>query len=85
MTVDSTVAGVDRDTVLAALAAADIEARPLWKPLHRQPLYRDAAVFGGAVADRLFDQGLCIPSGSALTAAELRRVVNAVRSVFPAR
>ena len=83
ITVDPATAGVDRDAVLAALAAADIEARPLWKPLHRQPLYRDASVFGGAVSDRLFEQGLCIPSGSALTDTELQRVVDAVRGVFP--
>jgi len=83
LTIDPTVGGVDRHAVLSALTAANIEARPLWKPLHRQPLYRDAAVFGGAVADRLFERGLCIPSGSALTAGELQRVVDAIRRVFP--
>jgi pyridoxal phosphate-dependent aminotransferase EpsN len=83
LTIDPTVGGVDRHVVLSALTAANIEARPLWKPLHRQPLYRDAAIFGGAVADRLFERGLCIPSGSALTAGELQRVVDAIRRVFP--
>jgi pyridoxal phosphate-dependent aminotransferase EpsN len=83
LTIDPTVGGVDRHAVLSALTAANIEARPLWKPLHRQPLYRDAAVFGGAVADGLFERGLCIPSGSALTTGELQRVVDAIRRVFP--
>jgi len=83
LTVDPAAAGVGRDQILTALAAADIEARPLWKPLHRQPLYHSAEVFGGGVSDRLFAQGLCLPSGSAMTEAELLLVVQAVRSVFP--
>jgi dTDP-4-amino-4,6-dideoxygalactose transaminase len=83
LTIDPARAGVMRDLVLAALAADNIEARPLWKPLHQQPLYRTADFFGGAVADRLFQQGLCLPSGSAMTAEDLQRVVRAVRSVFP--
>lgn len=83
LTIDPAIAGVDRDAVLAALAADNIEGRPLWKPLHRQQLYRTAPVFGGAVADRLFEQGLSIPSGSAITPDELERVVRAVRGVFP--
>jgi len=85
LTVDESLAGVGRDEVLAALAADNIEARPLWKPLHRQPLYRSAPVFGGGVADRLFSQGLCIPSGSAMTQDELARVVRSVRRAFAAR
>ncbi len=83
MTVDPAAAGVGRDQILAALSAEDIEARPLWKPLHRQPLYHSAEIFGGAVSERLFAQGLCLPSGSAMTEADLFRVVRAVRSAFP--
>jgi len=83
LTIDPEVAGVNRHSVLAALSAANIEARPLWKPLHRQSLYRDTVAYGGAVADRLFDQGLCLPSGSALTNDELQRVVDVVRRAFP--
>ena len=82
LTIDPAVSGVARDAVLAALEADNIEARPLWKPLHRQPLYRGTACFGGTVADRLFDQGLCLPSGSAMTEGDLQRVVEAVRRVF---
>jgi pyridoxal phosphate-dependent aminotransferase EpsN len=83
LTIDPAAAGVSRDQVLQALAADDIEARPLWKPLHRQPLYQSAEVFGGGVSERLFAQGLCLPSGSAMTEADLDRVVRAVRSSFP--
>jgi len=83
LTIDPEIAGVSRGAVLAALAADDIEARPLWKPLHQQPLYQAAPVFGGALADRLFAQGLCLPSGSGMATEDLSRVVAAVRSVFP--
>lgn len=83
LTVDPDAARVSRDQVLCALAADNIEARPLWKPLHQQPLYRRATVFGGRQSGQLFDQGVCLPSGSALTENDLQRVVRAVRSVFP--
>ncbi|HLP08060.1 MAG TPA: aminotransferase class I/II-fold pyridoxal phosphate-dependent enzyme [Opitutaceae bacterium] len=71
-----------RDAVLAALEADNIEARPLWKPLHRQPLYAEAECIGGAVAEDLFTRGLCLPSGSGMTDSDLQRVVRIVRGVF---
>lgn len=79
---DPARAGATRDAVLAALAAADIEARPLWKPLHRQPLYAGAECIGGAVAEELFARGLCLPSGSAMTENDLQRVAGIVRRVL---
>jgi pyridoxal phosphate-dependent aminotransferase EpsN len=82
LTIDQAASGVHRDSVLAALEAGNIEARPLWKPLHRQPLYRGAPAFGGAVSEHLFDQGICIPSGSAMTEGDLGRVVAAIRAAF---
>jgi pyridoxal phosphate-dependent aminotransferase EpsN len=82
LTIDPAAAGIGRDDVLAALAADNIEARPLWKPLHEQPLYRGATRFGGQVADRLFAHGLCLPSGSAMTEDDLQRVAGVVRGVF---
>ncbi len=83
VTIDPEVAGTDRTAVLRALEADNIEARPLWKPLDSQPLFRDAPRAGGGVAARLFAQGLSLPSGSAMTEADLERVVAAVRSNFP--
>ncbi len=71
--------GVDREKVRLALEAEDIEARPVWKPMHLQPLYRGCRVFGGQVAERLFETGLCLPSGSALTEHELERISFIVR------
>jgi dTDP-4-amino-4,6-dideoxygalactose transaminase len=61
-----------------ALEALDIEARPAWKPMHTQPVYRSATVIGGAVAERIFATGLCLPSGSSLQADEQQRVIDAV-------
>ena len=82
MTIDPVASGVRRDALLGALADDNIEARPLWKPLHQQVLYREAPVFGGSVAERIFAQGLCLPSGSAMTDDDLLRVVEVVRGVF---
>jgi dTDP-4-amino-4,6-dideoxygalactose transaminase len=73
--VDPVEAGTDRERIRLALEAEDIESRPLWKPMHLQPVFRDAPVFGGETAAKLFDHGLCLPSGSALTDADQRRVV----------
>ena len=84
LTVDHAVAGTDRDAVIAHLAANRVEARPVWKPMHLQPLYADAPRLGGAVAARLFEQGLCLPSGSALTDADLDRVVTLVHEAVTA-
>ena len=67
-----------RDRALARCARAGIEARPVWKPMHLQPVFKGAAVYGGAVAERLFAQGLCLPSGTGMTPADLRRTVEAV-------
>lgn len=57
----------------------NIEARPLWKPLHLQPLFAAASTYGGAVCADLFSRGLCLPSGSAMTDADVHRVVQALR------
>jgi pyridoxal phosphate-dependent aminotransferase EpsN len=81
LTVDPDQFGAGRDDVLAALAAANIEARPVWKPLHMQPVFAGRAYRGGTVAAGLFARGLCLPSGSALTPADLERVIDVVRRV----
>ena len=78
--IDETRFGAGRDAVLATLAARNIEARPAWKPMHLQPAFRDCPVRGGAVAAALFRHGVCLPSGSALTDEDRRRVVDGVRA-----
>jgi dTDP-4-amino-4,6-dideoxygalactose transaminase len=65
----------DPERVRLALEQEDIESRPLWKPMHLQPVYEDAPVYGGEVSARLFERGLCLPSGSALGEDDQRRVV----------
>ena len=77
--VDPAAFGADRETLRRALAEEGIESRPVWKPLHLQPVFRGAGKSGGQRAARLFEHGLCLPSGSALTAAEQARVVGVIR------
>ncbi len=81
LTIDPTAFGADREQVRIALEAQNIEARPVWKPMHLQPVFRDCPAVAGAVAERLFGQGLCLPSGSSLTVADRDRVVEAFRAV----
>jgi pyridoxal phosphate-dependent aminotransferase EpsN len=79
VTIDPAAAGTDREQVRLALAAENIEARPVWKPMHLQPVFAGYERCGGEVAEDLFNRGLCLPSGSNLTQAELERVAEAVR------
>jgi len=82
LTVNPAAGGSDRETIRTHLESLNIEARPVWKPMHLQPLYSGYEVVGGEVADELFEFGLCLPSGSNLTDEEKHRVVAAVRSCF---
>ena len=82
LTVDKEVNGSDPEQLRLALEAENIEARPVWKPMHRQPIFADCECIGGGVADRLFARGLCLPSGSSLTLPELERVVEVFRDSY---
>ncbi len=73
---------ITRDVLLVALENADIEARPLWKPLHLQPVFKNKACFGGELAADLFERGICLPSGSGMSGDERQRVIDAIRAVF---
>lgn len=64
------------------LAKDNIETRPLWKPMHLQPLFKNAQFYGDKVAENLFDTGLCLPSGSNLTIEEKERITNQLKTVF---
>jgi dTDP-4-amino-4,6-dideoxygalactose transaminase len=74
--------GVIRETIRLALQEENIESRPLWKPMHLQPIFKGYPYYGDKVAERLFDNGLCLPSGSNLTEDELNRVVDCIKNVF---
>ncbi|MCB9689605.1 MAG: aminotransferase class I/II-fold pyridoxal phosphate-dependent enzyme [Alphaproteobacteria bacterium] len=78
--IDPAEAGVDREAVRLHLEADQIEARPVWKPMHQQPVFDGCRTFGGDVSDRLFRDGLCLPSGSSLTDADRDRIVARVRT-----
>jgi dTDP-4-amino-4,6-dideoxygalactose transaminase len=78
LTIDPTAFGVDRERVRLALGEAQIEARPVWKPLHMQPIFKDCECFGGEVAEDLFDRGLCLPSGSNLSDEDLDCVIQEI-------
>jgi dTDP-4-amino-4,6-dideoxygalactose transaminase len=80
ITIDPEKFGATREEVRIALAAHNIEARPIWKPLHLQPVFAHCRMRGGPVAERAFAHGLCLPSGSSLTDAELDRVCATILS-----
>lgn len=82
LTVDPETTGVTRDDLLAALARHQIEARPLWKPMHLQPVFADHPSFLNGVSDDLFGRGLCLPSGSSMTDADVERVCQGMRGAL---
>jgi len=81
VTVDPSQFGADREAIRLALEAENIEARPVWKPMHMQPVFHGCERVGGDVAAAFFRDGLCLPSGSNLNEDDLSRVVDAVHSV----
>lgn len=70
--------GKTREDLCKALEAEDIESRPLWKPMHLQPVFSDCPYYGNGVSKKLFENGLCIPSSSVLTNEDLDRIVNTI-------
>jgi dTDP-4-amino-4,6-dideoxygalactose transaminase len=79
---DSARAPTDRDGLIDALEASDIESRPVWKPMHRQPVYADVEAVGGEVAAAAFADGVALPSGSGLSDTDVDRVIAAIRALF---
>lgn len=79
ITIDPERFGATTEDVRLRLGAEDIEARPVWKPMHLQPVFAGCRSVGGDVAASLFERGLCLPSGSSLTDADLERVASVVR------
>jgi dTDP-4-amino-4,6-dideoxygalactose transaminase len=77
--------GCSRDELIRALDAANIESRPVWKPMHLQPLYAGCARYGGEVAEDLFHRGICLPSSSSLSLEDQLYVINQVRAAVGSR
>jgi dTDP-4-amino-4,6-dideoxygalactose transaminase len=84
LTVDPAKLGVDRETIRVGLDAHQIESRPVWKPMHLQPVFERCRSYGGSVAAALFRDGLCLPSGSSLTDSDRSRIVAHVRGLVGA-
>jgi dTDP-4-amino-4,6-dideoxygalactose transaminase len=78
--IDAPIFGAAPEAVRLALEAENIEARPVWKPMHAQPVFAGCRVFGGAVAEKQFARGLCLPSGTAMIEDDVARVAGVVKS-----
>lgn len=83
--VDREVTGWAPEELRAALEEADIEARPLWKPMHLQPVYADRPSFLSGASEELFERGLALPSGSALTREDIDRVTRVISTFLDSR
>ena len=81
ITVDPEEAGFTREDVRLALDEDNIESRPLWKPMHLQPVFKDAPFYGNGTSERLFEIGLCLPSGPTLTDEDVERVTKVVKQL----
>ncbi|MFA4979533.1 MAG: aminotransferase class I/II-fold pyridoxal phosphate-dependent enzyme [Sphingobacterium sp.] len=82
ITIDEALTSVSREDLRLALLEDNIESRPLWKPMHLQPVFENSPYYGSNVAEKLFDTGLCLPSGSNLTDAEKERIRIKIEQVF---
>ncbi|QTV06615.1 DegT/DnrJ/EryC1/StrS family aminotransferase [Faecalibacter bovis] len=76
------ITGVNREDLRLAFLEDDIESRPLWKPMHMQPVFENSPYYGGTVAEELFNNGLCLPSGSNLSDEDRNRIAQKVKQVF---
>ena len=83
LTVDPWRANFTANTLMDALAEEDIESRPVWKPLHLQPVFKECLYYehrtGESISERLFEQGICLPSGTSMTNEEQGRVIGAIQ------
>ncbi|MEM9924132.1 MAG: DegT/DnrJ/EryC1/StrS family aminotransferase [Cyanobacteria bacterium P01_D01_bin.50] len=82
LTINPQAFGANREEVRLALREKKIESRPVWKPLHLQPVFAGCETIGGAVAEDLFTRGLCLPSSSNLTDEDLERVIKGIKAVY---
>lgn len=80
--VDPSVTGKTREELRLAFLEDNIESRPLWKPMHLQPIFENAPYYGTNVSEKLFDDGLCLPSGSNITEEEKERIAKVISNFF---
>ncbi|MCB0456593.1 MAG: aminotransferase class I/II-fold pyridoxal phosphate-dependent enzyme [Flavobacteriaceae bacterium] len=79
--IDSNAAKFTPEQLREALENENIESRPLWKPMHLQPVFKDALYYGGVISETLFQDGLCLPSGSNLTHEDLERINSVIQKL----
>ena len=82
LTINPEITGYTREDVRLALDSENIESRPLWKPMHLQPIFQNELYYGANVSAELFENGLCLPSGSNLSESDLNRVLKVLDSFF---
>ena len=82
ITIDKTKTGFSREDLRLSLLEDIIESRPLWKPMHLQPVFKNCAYYGEQIAETLFKNGLCLPSGSNLTEEDRMRIESSIRKLF---
>ncbi|TZF99753.1 aminotransferase class I/II-fold pyridoxal phosphate-dependent enzyme (plasmid) [Chryseobacterium panacisoli] len=80
--IDPQVTGKDREGLRLAFLEDNIESRPLWKPMHLQPVFESSPYYGGKISENLFDNGLCLPSGSNLSDDDRERIASVIRNYF---
>lgn len=80
--IEPSIAGFTRENLRIAMEEANIETRPLWKPMHLQPVFTDAPFYGNGISEELFDKGLCLPSSPVLTNEDVERVIAIIKSLF---
>lgn len=80
--VDAAKTGITREDLRLAFLEDNIESRPLWKPMHLQPVFADAPYYGGNIAENLFENGLCLPSGSNLSDGDRERIKKMIQQMF---
>lgn len=80
--IDEKITGKNREDLRLAFLEDNIESRPLWKPMHLQPVFADAPYYGTNIAEQLFDNGLCLPSGSNLSDDDRERIEKIIRKFF---
>ena len=85
VTIDPELTGITREDLRLLFEENNIESRPLWKPMHLQPLFQDCPYYGRAVAEGLFENGLCLPSGSNLSVADRDRISGVLDAFFSSR
>jgi len=86
LTIDPEITGVNRTDIIKRLEEENIESRPVWKPMHLQPLFEGVTYYphedGNSVSDRLFEHGICLPSGSNMTEAQQEKVIGLINEFF---